>query len=175
MILLGCVLPLLVMAQKRLVSIPKDVFPMNNNDSLFCYYFPVKENISSHEQPFYKEKPTLNDILQVAKTMPCDSFVVKRQKNVILTVNLQKDSIWKFTVRSPTIRLDTTLNAELIGAMTEHRCIDLINNSYDKKAGQVFGKLNFNNEQIPYISTKNLENAVFKVVDYFLYTEKVKK
>lgn len=124
--------------------------------------------------PYYKEKPNLDDVLQVAMTMPCDSFVVLRDGNAIMTINLKKDSAWTFRVKEKRIGLDTIVNSELIGAITEHRSIELINNGYDKKAGQVFGKFNFNNKQIPYVTTKNMENAVFKVVESFLYEKKQK-
>ncbi|PZP51421.1 MAG: hypothetical protein DI598_03215 [Pseudopedobacter saltans] len=164
--------PLLSIAQKKLVSVPKGIYPLNNSDSLFCYYFPVKENIANPQQPFYKAHPSLEDILHVASTMPCDSFVVKRDGKSILTINLKKDSTWRFTVKDRITNVDTTFNTELMGVMTEHRSIELINNGYDKKAGQVFGTFNFNNQKISYITTKNLENAVMKAVDYFLYVKK---
>jgi len=164
--------PVLGWSQKKLTFVQKSVYPLESNDSLVCYYFPVKANIENSKSPYYKEKPSLDDILQVSSTMPCDSFVVKRNGNIMLTINLKRDSTWKFTVREHAAHLDTTFNSELIGMMTEHRSIELINNGYDKKAGQVFGKFNFNNQQIPYITTKNMENAVLKVVDYFLYVKK---
>ncbi len=164
--------PLFAMAQKKMDFVKKGVYPLNDNDSLVCYYFPVKSNMANAALPYYKEKPTLVDILHIATTMPCDSFAVKRSGNTVLTINLKKDSTWRFSVREPSSKLDTTFNSELIGTMTEHRTIELINEGYDKNAGQVFGKFNFNNQQIPYVTTKNLENAVFKVVDYFLYSKK---
>lgn len=165
-------LPILAMAQRKLVAVTKGTYPMNGNDSLICYYFPVKANMANPQQAFYKANPSLNDIVHVASTMPCDSFVVKRDGNAVLMINLKRDSTWKFTVRDRASKLDTTFNSELMGVMTEHRTIELINDGYDKKAGQVFGTFNFNNQKISYITTKNLENAVFKVVDYFLYSGK---
>ncbi|MFT4204434.1 MAG: hypothetical protein QM610_11060 [Chitinophagaceae bacterium] len=168
------VFPFCGMAQKRLFFVKKEVYPLNDNDSMFCYYFPVKNNIADRSLPYYKENPTLDDIVRVATTMPCDSFVVKRDGRTLLTINLHKDSTWNFSVREKMSGKDTTFSSELIGAMTEHRSIELINNGYDKNAGQVFGKFNFNQQQIPYITTKNLEGAVLKIVDYFLYTGKRK-
>ncbi|WP_447642399.1 MULTISPECIES: hypothetical protein [Chitinophagaceae] len=162
------------MAQKKMDVVRKSAYPLNDGDSLICYYFPLKSNMENPALPYYKEKPSLTDIVQVATKMPCDSFTVKRNGNAVLTINLKKDSTWQFTVREHATKLDTTFNSELIGAMTEHRTIELINNGYDKKAGQVFGKFNFNNQQIPYVTTKNMESAVLKVVDYFLYTKKSK-
>ena len=168
------IFPFLCFAQKSTVAIPKGVYPMENKDSLFCYYFPVKDDISKLPKEKNKKLPPLNDILHIASNMPCDSFVVKREGKNIMTINLKKDSTWKFTVRDRVNNLDTTFNTELMGAMTEHRSIELINNGYDKKAGQVFGTFNFNNQKISYITTKNLENAVMKTVDYFLYVKKSK-
>lgn len=161
--------PLLGMAQKKMDVVKKSAYPLNDSDSLICYYFPLKTNMANPALPYYKDKPSLIDIVQAAIKMPCDSFAVMRNGNAVLTINLKKDSTWQFTVRQHATKLDTTFNSELIGAMTEYRTIELINNGYDKKAGQVFGKFNFNNQQIPYITTKNMENAVFKIVDYFLY------
>ena len=118
--------------------------PLSDDTTSTCIisanYYTIKNNIDNKNSSVYvNDKPSLEELIEFARTKPSYFFLVHRDKVVshLIMVNSRvegKKSRYSFLIMNPKTNNQVEIPAHTLGDVTEGRSYELVHNMYDDKA-----------------------------------------
>lgn len=133
-------------------------------------YYTLKNNLENQQSSvFVSTKPTLDQILKAATTLPANFYILSKDKRmqymVLLLPSQEGNKAYSFLLLNPTTGEKQALPTKLKGDITESRANELLTNNYDQKAQlDKSGKfLLFNNTSLTIIQKEEIDKQVAKI------------
>lgn len=131
---------------------------------LIANYYTLKNNIDNkHTAAFIAKRPTLDDIITAATTLPSDFFILTKNA-VVLNLIMVRPSGSILAV-DPSSKKSTEYSNTFNGIITQNRANEIIVNKYDANASIKDSVLFFNNQRLNIITNQQIKSAVLRVIN----------
>jgi hypothetical protein len=145
------------------ISIKEDSI---DNFRLLSNYYTLKNNIDNKNSSVYiSDNPDLDQIIDAAKNLPSDFFVLTKGQTVISMILLVNQPERKILVLSPSTGKTNEFKCSLKGDITENRANELVKERFDATSVINANKLFFNKKKFKIISTEEIKSFVLALIN----------